>query len=335
MAEAATTAADEDAVDSDSGAVAQDSPEAQDDALVDKTQKAVLTVVSGTARWVDGFFGGSELQEQPNVSFGRLNVGVLWDERDGAKERVRFKARIALPALEERARLVVGRGDVNDFVDGTDSDMIDRLPDSFNDIEDENFFLGFDFSRGRPSSGFDLGVGVSFSDGVSPYVKATYRWNHAFNDRTLLRLRPRVFWQEERGTGGSITGIFDYVVNQRWMLRSWNIAKAEDEIEGMGWTAKLIAYQNVAKTTAFAYSLYATGETENEVELQDYGIELRFRRRISRDWLFMELSTSVGWPREFVDEVRESNIGVGLEFELQFGDWPARDRDAASSLTRK
>ena len=49
----------------------------------------------------------------------------------------------------------------------------------------------------------------------------------------------------------------------------------------------------------------------------------------------MELSTSVGWPREFIDEVRESNIGVGLEFELQFGDWPARDRDAASSLTRK
>lgn len=292
--------------------------------------------MNGTVRWVDGFFGGTELQPESNVSYGRLNVGGFWDERDGFKERFRLKARIALPALEERARLVIGRGDLDNYLDGTDSDMIDHLPDSFNDFEDDDWFLGFGFNRGnRLSSGFDFGVGVRLTSGISPYVRANYRWNHTFNDRTLLRIRPQVFWQEERGTGGSITGILDYLVSSRWMLRSWNIVKGEDEIQGMGWTAKMIAYQSLSNAMALSYSLYATGETKNEVELQDYGIELRFRRRISREWLFIELSTSVGWPREFVDEVRESNMGVGLEFELQFGDWPARDRDASSSLTRK
>ena len=108
------------------------------------------------------------------------------------------------------------------------------------------------------------------------------------------------------------------------MLRSWNIVNAEEEVDGLGWTSELVAYQSLSKSAAFAYSLYATGETRNEVELQDYGVELRFRRRIHREWLFLELSTSVGWPREFLTEDRESNVGIGVELELQFGDWPDR-----------
>jgi hypothetical protein len=39
----------------------------------------------------------------------------------------------------------------------------------------------------------------------------------------------------------------------------------------------------------------------------------------------MELSTSVSWPREFLEEVRESNFGVGIDFEMQFGDWSGRN----------
>ena len=76
-----------------------------------------------------------------------------------------------------------------------------------------------------------------------------------------------------------------------------------------------------------AYSVFAAGETENAVKLQDYGVELRYRKRIARDYLYLELSTSLSWPREFLEEVRESNWGVGIELEMQFGDWPGRRQE--------
>jgi hypothetical protein len=63
------------------------------------------------------------------------------------------------------------------------------------------------------------------------------------------------------------------------------------------------------------------------VELRDYGLELRYRKRIVREWLFMELFTRVSWPHEFLEEVRESNFGVSIEFEMQFGDWPGRKQE--------
>ena len=66
--------------------------------------------------------------------------------------------------------------------------------------------------------------------------------------------------------------------------------------------------------------------------IKDYGFELRYRRQIAREWLFIELLGRLNWPRDTLDELRESNIGVGIEFELQFGNWPGRRGSRQSSI---
>ena len=298
------------------------------EALLDKTQRTVYEVVNSTSQWFDSFFGSTELDEGTNVSRGQVSVGTQWDERNGSDHRFRLKARFPLPALKKRGRLMIGRGDTEDFIDGSASDNIDTLPERFNDFDDEDWLLGLGYSRdGELAKGFDFGVGVSLSSPVEPYARITYRWNHAFGEDWLWRLRPRVFWQEDRGAGASINSIVDYVVNPSWLLRSWIILVSEDEVDGLGWTNNLGAYQSLSDKNALSYSVFITGETRNEVELQDYGLELRYRKRIGREWLFMELSTRVTWPREFLEEVRGSNFGAGIEFEMQFGDWPGRKQE--------
>ena len=296
--------------------------------LLDRTQRAVYTVVNNTSRWFDGFFGSSELDENVDVSPGLLAAGTQWDERDDFDNRLRLKARIPLPALERRTSLLFGRGDTEDFVDGSASDAIDTLPDRFNDFEDEDWLLGLGYNRnGSLTRGFDFSVGASLSSSIDPFARVSYRWNKTYGDSWLWRLRPRVFWQEDRGTGASLSSILDYAVNDSWLLRSWLILIAEDDVEGMGWTADFSAYHSVNQKNAFAYSAFATGETRNEVELQDFGVEFRYRRRVFREWLFLELSTRISWPREFVVERRESNFGLGVELEMQFGDWPGRKQE--------
>lgn len=108
------------------------------------------------------------------------------------------------------------------------------------------------------------------------------------------------------------------------MIRSWT-SLVEDEVsEGVDWVQQFTAYHSVSKRSAFSYSVFALGETDADVPLRDYGAEVRYRRRILREWFFIQLSTSLSFPREFIEESRESNIGVGIEFEMQFGEWPNR-----------
>jgi hypothetical protein len=138
-----------------------------------------------------------------------------------------------------------------------------------------------------------------------------------------------LFWQNQRGTGASLTNIVDFAYNPNWMFRSLSILKGEDEIEGLGWSQQFVAYQALSSKDALSYTVFANGETLNEVPLLDYGVELRYRKRIAREWLFIILSTRLNWPREFTVEERHSNFGVGIEFEMQFGDWPSRKQAGA------
>ena len=293
--------------------------------LLDRTQQTVYHVVNSSAKWFDGFFGATDADREENVTRGRLNVGVFWDEREGIKERIRLKARMPLPAAKRRAHLIFGRGDVDDFVDGSQSSDIDSLPDRFNDFEDDDWLLGVGYSRrGGLEKGWDFGLGMRLATPLEPYARATYRWNRNYGDAWLWRLQPRVFWQNQRGYGASLTSIVDLAYDGTWLFRSWTLLQGEDEVEGLGWTQQLTAYQGLSNKDALSYSVFARGETLNEVPLIDYGVELRYRKKIAREWLFIIFTTRLNWPREFTIEERKSNFGAGVEFEMQFGDWPRR-----------
>jgi hypothetical protein len=81
-------------------------------------------------------------------------------------------------------------------------------------------------------------------------------------------------------------------------------------------------FQALTDRNAISYHAFVSGETKSEVELQNYGMEVRYRKRIARKWLFLELVSSVSWPRYLLEESRDLNIGFGAGFEMYFGPVP-------------
>lgn len=308
--------------------------ETTDEALLDRTQRTVHELADNTTRWFDGFFGQAQLAEGEHVSRGRLTVSGLWDQRDGFDTRFNLRAKIALPALENRTRVIFGRGDTDDIVDGTTNEGVEGLPGSFDDDRDDEWLVGLGFNRsGDISRGLDFGVGVRITSPPEPYVNVTYRWAETWDNSWSFRSRARTFWQNQRGTGVTLDSDLNYAVSPTLILRWASNFGVEDRVEGLGWRNDIIAYQGLSNNRAFSYGVFAQGETAAEVQLQNVGFELRFRRRVAREWFFIQLSTGLSWPREFLDEVRESNFGVGISFEMQFGRWQERsiqreDRDA-------
>lgn len=292
---------------------------------IETTQNVVYRLLRGTATRIDSFFGTAEGDTEATVSRGRLSVGGQYDSYNEFDGRVNLKARVRLPAFERRVRLIVGRGDADDTVAGVEDAQSPSLPSRFDDIDDDEWLFGIGYSRDEKLiSGWSFGAGIKASTPVEPYVRATYRWNRGLGEAWLLRMRPRVYWQDGRGSGWSVSTTLDWSPYDKWLHRIYTIALDDDRTEGVRWTGKLLTYKKLSPKSAFSAGLFARGESDAEVSLQDYGVEFRHRRQISKHYLFVEFLTYLSWPRELRAERREITPGIGIEFELQFGEWPGR-----------
>jgi hypothetical protein len=293
-------------------------------AVVDRVQRGVYAGVCGTARWFDGLFGTPRYDQDMDKTYGRLGLFETWDRRDGPDTRLRLRASVALPALQSRARLTFAR--VSDRLPDEERDQQNTgtpLPATFQNVDDEDWLLGLGYSKQQPlEGGFDFGIGVRLRFPVDPYVKASYRHNFVFTDSTMLRFRETLFWRDSRGPGTTTQLAIDHLLQPRLLLRWDNSGTVARDTEAMEWFSAVSLFQSLSHRRGLGYSVLAAGETGAEVGLQNYGFETRYRQRVLRDWLFMQLTASVTWPRYMRIEKRETNPGAGIGFEMYFGPVP-------------
>ena len=291
---------------------------------LDKTQQRLYRMLCGTARWFDSFFGDSARYDATlDQSWGRLGVGAYYDRRDQWDPDFRLRAQAALPAAKRRARLLLGRGDEKQLVEDRGYSERDGLPTRFNDVEDDAWLLGLGFAKKQGlKRGLDFGVGARLRLPPEPFAKARYYRNWTLADKTLLRFRQTGFWRDGRGFGTTSQFDLDYLIANDFLLRWHNWGTVAEDVDGLDWGSSVTLFQGLTDRRALAYRFFVRGETEAEERLKDYGFELRYRRRIFREWLFIEYVTGLSWPKETMLEKRELNVGAGVGLQLYFGPVP-------------
>ena len=289
-------------------------------AWIDRMQATLYRRMCLMVAGFDGFFGNARFDDQYQATHGSLSLGTLWDQRDGWDPSVRFRVSVRLPQLSERANAFVGRGDPEEHVTELRDDF-DALPRKFGDAEDDAVLIGLGYRQPGVAGGhFDASVGAKLDWPPEPYAKAAYFIDQPFLEHNLLRFRETLFWRDEDGFGSTTRLDVERLVTEDVLVRWTGLGTYAQETEGLRWFSNLTLYQNLGGMRALAYQVGASGESENEVRLTDYGLRVIYRRSVYRDWLILELRSSVGWPQETLSEPRETNWGAGVALEMQFGE---------------
>ncbi|MEO7387758.1 MAG: hypothetical protein ABIX37_12530 [Gammaproteobacteria bacterium] len=298
-------------------------PGSDTNAWIDKVQRGLYSGVCGTALWFDGLFGNPRYDLDTDDTFGRLGLFENYDDRDGFDTKIRLRARYSFPNLKQRLRLTLGRGDEQTLVEERPADGQSPAPSSFQTVEDDAWLLGLGYSKNSGlENGFDFGAGVRLNTPIDPYVKATYRHNFVYGGKTLLRFRETPFWRDSRGWGATTQLSLDYLATDHLLFRWNNIGTVAQDTEALEWGTDVTLYQSLRERRAVSYTALLRGETGADVPIQNYGVETRYRQNMFRKWLFVELAASLTWPREYLEEERKINPGVGIGFEMYFGPTP-------------
>ena len=293
----------------------------QGPAWIDRMQGALYKSMCSTAVWFDGFFGSARFDDEYQATHGSLAVGALWDERDHWDPSLRFRVQVDLPQMSDRFSAFVGKVDADEFVTEQRDDF-DTLPRQLGREDDDKVLFGLGYSQPRGHGGhFDASVGTSLDIPTEPYAKLTYRIALPLLERNLLRLRESIFWEESEHFGATTRVDLERLLTDDFLVRLTGSATFTQETEGVRWFSQLTLYQNLHKGRALSYQVGITAESDSEVPITDYGLRVIYRRSIfNREWLFLELRSSITWPREDLLERRVSNWGAGVALEMMFGE---------------
>jgi len=293
----------------------------QGPAWIDRMHAGLYKSMCFTAVWFDGFFGSARFDDEYQATHGSLAIGALWDERNRWDPSLRFRVQMKLPKMSDRYSLFVGRVDPDEYVTELRDDF-DTLPRQFGREGDDALLVGLGYSQpGRRGGHFDAGLGASLDSSAGPYAKGTYRIAVPILARNLLRLRETIFWEQSERLGATTRFDLERLLTDKLLARWTGSATFTQETQGVRWFSNFTLYQNLGDGRAISYQAGLTAESDREVPITDYGLRVIYRRTIfERDWLFLELRSSVTWPRDSLLERRESNIGAGMAFEMMFGE---------------
>jgi hypothetical protein len=293
----------------------------QGPAWIDRMQAALYRSTCSTAVWFDGFFGSARFDDEYQATHGSIALGALWDERDHWDPSLRFRLQLNLPQMKDRFSAFVGKVDADEFVTELRDDF-DTLPRRFGDEVDDKVLFGLGYSQPRRYGGhFDVSVGTTLDLPTEPYAKGTYRIALPLLERSLLRLHETIFWEESEGLGATTRFDLERLLTEDLLARWTGSATFSQDTEGVRWFSQLTLYQNLHNGRALSYQVGIAAESDREVPVTDYGLRIIYRRTIfDREWLFLELRSSISWPREDPLEQRESNLGAGVALEMLFGE---------------
>jgi hypothetical protein len=278
-----------------------------------------------SAYWIDGLFGRVADPAAYREASGNVAPSLLWSQYDGFDARLRFRVDLPLPQIDERLRAFVGRVDRDEFVTER-AEQSGALPRQFGTIGEEQTLLGLGY-RGPSQAdggGWDFGVGVRVRFPLDPYLKASHPMAWDLGADTLLAFKPTVFWQQSEKFGATTRFDLPHAFDERWFGLLTLSTTWSGRSQGVRGYANATLFHQLNAISAMALQVGLDGETSADVPLREYGVRATYRRNVWRDWLVLELRTSLAWPRERREEERESSWGAGVGFEMVFG--PGRFR---------
>lgn len=294
-------------------------PSAVNDERLDRIQRGVHDMASRSARRIDRLFGPEGDPAAYEGASGSIAPALLWDEFHGFQPNIRFRVDLPLPQLNERLHAFIGRVDRNEYVSER-AQQSGAFPRQYGPANEEQTLAGIVY-RTPPKQGsrFDAGAGVRLRLPPDPYLKGGYVYERGTSEKGLFGLRETVFWQQSQRAGFTTRIDLERILDDRLLVRWTASGTISERSRGVFGYSALTGILSLAPRRAAAVEIGFDGEADAPVPLHEYGIKVAYRRSVYRDWLVLEVRSSLTYPKERPEQSRSPSWGMGVGFEMFFG----------------
>lgn len=302
---------------SSAAAPASDQPLPQDGQVertnvLDTTRRYVHDGVAWVARGVDSWFGDKPFEPDGKVA-GGIGLSFLWRQDEGFDWLTRFRVRLDLPNLRDKAFIFIGRDNERELVTDRPEGFTRREQLLEETRDDQSFFAGLGTQIGDFVS-----LRAGFRGGFKPYAQARYQNQWQLGRRDEIEFKETLFWTVDDGFGMTTALNYGHRFSPSLALR-WNSAATwAQETDGVEWGSSVGLYKGFGSQRQLSLEALVSGETGGDAEVGEYGVRTRWEQPIYKDWLLTELILGYFWPRKDLATERGRTWAVGAGIQMRF-----------------
>jgi hypothetical protein len=282
--------------------------------VLDRSRTHVQDFTGWLGEEVNSWFGDRPFSEGKGVTGGSMGLRTLWRQDDGVQTHVRIRARFDLPNLRDKAYLFLGRDNERELI--TDQPEIFSREQQLlqqSRREDQTAFVGLGYAL---LDHLDFRVGIR--GGYKAYTQVRYRQQWMLSAADRAEFRETLFWSVSEGFGSTTTLDYDHAYSPTLALKWRNAATISEKHDRMAWSSSLGVFRTFGDDRILSLDALVNGQSGSKVDVEEYGLRMKWSQPVYRDWLLAELIVGHFWPRHQDDSERDRSWAVGAGLEVRF-----------------
>jgi len=248
--------------------------------------------VGQLGRYVDSLFAGEDVEDLPNKSYIRLSVQGTASELENRRETdAGIKLKLDLPNTKRRWKLFFES-------DNRDTERLDQKIRGVVDGTNSESVGGLRLESDRSKNWlFSTDVGVRARIPLDPFARFKARRDWQLGSPWVLTFEHEDWYFHEKGFGTENSLDFHRPITEDYYLSITTAAQFQDRYDVIELAQSVTTTHFIDSRQAIAYGVGVLGVNKPSVKAMAYYVSANYQRRIHKDWLFMEVTPELLFPR--------------------------------------
>lgn len=259
------------------------------------------------ARTIDGFFGTERNFQETNESVFQFDAAQVMGRNGSPTIALTYKAKLHLPNAQRRFHLMLESNPDQNLPGATTLSPLQQqqqlsrfkevsTPDSygtslrFESSEDSPWRFSAD--GGLKADGADILAGIS----IHPFERAGASFTMPLA-LVELKFTQSVFNFNTTGPGENTLFEVSHNFSEKTLIRSTSGATYLYDMQRFDLHQDVSLFHTVDQQSSLLYQLNANGISRPSAEVSEYVALVLYRRRIHRDWVFLEINPQLHYPK--------------------------------------
>lgn len=261
---------------------------------------------------IDRFFANDRNFQETNQSVFQFDLTRAVGYGGGPGVALSGRAKLNLPVTEQRLHLLL---ETNPDLTVT-GEQTPGLPSLLNRVvKPESYAVAARYEKSKESIwDFSTDAGIKFQSGLTPFARARGSYSVPM-DRWRLKAVESVYWFNTIGVGETTQIDVERFISKPAFFRATSTATWLKDKQNVDVRQDFSIYHTLNERTALLYQASAIGVSNPQWQVTDYVVQLLYRYRLHRNWIFCEINPQLHFP---IEKNFQSSPAISIRLEMLF-----------------